>query len=141
MSNKYLLSILVVMVVSNSAYAEISKDNSYYITDHVQIPMRSDKAFDNNIIEKLSSGAQLEILDISQDGRWTQVQHKDLNGQRKGWVLSRYITDRPSARSKLKQKVLLSKVLTLNNRKLRSDLKALQDKYNKLLADGGNYVE
>lgn len=120
------------MVVSNSAYAEIPKDKSYYITDHVQIPMRSDKAFDNNIITKLSSGSQLEILDISKDGRWTQVQHKDL----KGWVISKYILDRPSARSKLKQKVLLSKVLTLNNRKLRSDLKALQGKYNKLLADG-----
>jgi SH3 domain protein len=120
------------MVVSNSAYAEISKDNSYYITDHVQIPMRSDKAFDNNIIEKLSSGAQLEILDISKDGLWTHVQHKNLQG----WVVSRYINDRPSARSKLKQKVLLSKVLTLNNKKLRADIKALQDKYNKLLADG-----
>ena len=83
------------MAASNGVYANTSNENLYYITDHVQIPMRSDKAFDNNIIEKLSSGAQLEILDISQDGRWTQVQHKDLNGQRKGWVLSRYITDRP----------------------------------------------
>ena len=135
MQNKHLLLILL-MAASNGVYANISNENLYYITDHVQIPMRSDKAFDNNIIEKLSSGAQLEILDISQDGRWTQVQHKDLNGQRKGWVLSRYITDRPSARSKLKQKVLLSKVLTLNNKKLRADIKALQDKYNKLLADG-----
>jgi SH3 domain protein len=136
MSNKHLLLILL-MAASNGAYAEISNENSYYITDHVQIPMRSDKTFDNNIIEKLSSGSQLEVLDISKDGRWTQVQHKDL----KGWVISKYIIDRPSARSKLKQKVILSKVLNFTNRKLSSDLKDLQNKYNKLLADGGNCVK
>ena len=124
--------IITMLLITNSAYAEISNENFYYITDHVQIPLREGRVFDSNIIAKLSSGAQLEILDISKDGRWTQVQHKDL----KGWVVSRYINDRPSARSKLKQKVLLSKVLTLNNKKLRADIKALQDKYNKLLADG-----
>ena len=120
------------LLITNSSYAEISKDKSYYITDHVQIPLREGRVFDSNIIDKLSSGAQLEILDISKDGRWTQVQYKDL----KGWVVSRYITDRPSARSKLKQKVILNKVLTFKNRKLIADIKALQDKYNKLIADG-----
>ena len=130
--------IIAMLLITNSSYAEISKDKSYYITDHVQIPMRSDKAFDNNIIEKLSSGSQLEILDISKDGLWTQVQYKDL----KGWVITRYLIDQPSARSKLKQKVILNKVLTFKNRKLRADLEAAQTKYNNLLVELGEcYVE
>jgi SH3 domain protein len=129
---KTLIIAMLLFMTNTGVYAYISNVEPHYITDHVQIPLREGRVFDSNIIAKLSSGAQLEILDISKDGRWTQVQHKDL----KGWVVSRYINDRPSARSKLKQKVLLSKVLTLNNKKLRADIKALQDKYNKLLADG-----
>jgi SH3 domain protein len=125
------LIIAMLLMTNSGAYAEISKDKLYYITDHVQIPMRSDKAFDKNIVRFLSSGEKLSILQTTDDG-WTQVKFEDSTG----WLVSRYITDRPSARSKLKQKALLSKVLTLNNRKLRSDIKALQDKYNKLVADG-----
>ena len=127
-----ILIIAMLLMTNSGAYAEISKDKLYYITDHVQIPMRSDKAFDKNIVRLLSSGAKLSILQTTDDG-WTQVKFEDSTG----WLVSRYITDRPSARSKLKQKVILSKVLTFKNKKLRVDIKTLQDKYNKLLAVGG----
>jgi len=131
-----ILIIAMLLMTNTGVYAHMLNENPHFITDSVDIPMRSGKTFDDNIVRLLSSGAKLSILQATDDG-WTQVKFEDSTG----WLVSRYITDRPSARSKLKQKVLLSKVLTLNNRKLRSDLKALQDKYNKLLADGGNYVE
>jgi SH3 domain protein len=130
------LIIAMLLMTNTGVHAHMLNENPHFITDSVDIPMRSGKTFDDNIVRLLSSGAKLSILQTTDDG-WTQVKFEDSTG----WLVSRYITDRPSARSKLKQKVLLSKVLTLNNRKLRSDLKALQDKYNKLLADGGNYVE
>jgi SH3 domain protein len=133
---KTLIIAAMLLMTNTGVYAHMLNENPHFITDSVDIPMRSGKTFDDNIVRLLSSGAKLSILQTTDDG-WTQVKFEDSTG----WLVSRFITDRPSARSKLKQKALLSKVLTLNNRKLRSDLKALQDKYNKLLADGGNYVE
>jgi SH3 domain protein len=135
-SKMKILIIAMLLMTNTGVYAHMLNENPHFITDSVDIPMRSGKTFDDNIVRLLSSGAKLSILQATDDG-WTQVKFEDSTG----WLVSRYITDRPSARSKLKQKVLLSKVLTLNNRKLRSDLKTLQDKYNKLLANGGNYVE
>ena len=133
---KTLIIAAMLLMTNTGVYAHMLNENPHFITDSVDIPMRSGETFDDNIVRLLSSGAKLSILQTTDDG-WTQVKFEDSTG----WLVSRFITDRPSARSKLKQKALLSKVLTLNNRKLRSDLKALQDKYNKLLADGGNYVE
>ena len=133
---KTLIIAAMLLMTNTGVYAHMLNENPHFITDSVDIPMRSGKTFNDNIVRLLSSGAKLSILQTTDDG-WTQVKFEDSTG----WLVSRFITDRPSARSKLKQKVLLSKVLTLNNRKLRSDLKTLQDKYNKLLADGGNYVE
>ena len=133
---KTLIIAAMLLMTNTGVYAHMLNENPHFITDSVDIPMRSGKTFDDNIVRLLSSGAKLSILQTTDDG-WTQVKFEDSTG----WLVSRFITDRPSARSKLKQKVLLSKVLTLNNKKLRADIKALQDKYNKLLADGGNYVE
>ena len=126
-----ILIIAMLLMTNTGVYAHMLNENPHFITDSVDIPMRSGKTFDDNIVRLLSSGAKISILQTTDDG-WTQVKFEDSTG----WLVSRYITDRPSARSKLKQKVILSKVLTFKNKKLRVDIKTLQDKYNKLIADG-----
>jgi SH3 domain protein len=105
-----------------------------YITDQVDIPMRAEKTFGDNIVRSLLSGDKLAILQATEDG-WTQVEFQGLTG----WIVSRYITEKPSARAELKHKtrlnkvlILKNKVLILKNKKLRSDLKAIKNKCNKL---------
>jgi SH3 domain protein len=78
-----------------------------YITDKVEIPLRSEKNFEDNIIRSLSSGAELSILQVTEDG-WTQVVFGDLIG----WIISRYLSNNPPAKVQLEK---LEKINNANN--------------------------
>lgn len=90
---KYLL---LTPILFGTIMSNVNAKSFVYITDQVDIPMREDKNFSNNIIRSFSSGEKLYILKATKDG-WTQVKYKNLIG----WVISRYLSNNPPARVKL----------------------------------------
>jgi SH3 domain protein len=91
-----------------------------YITDQVDIPMRKDKTFGDNIVRSLSSGSKLSILQATEDG-WTQVKYENSIG----WVISRYLSNNPPARAqlkKLKRSYNANQLLTTKQSKRNTDL-------------------
>ena len=89
------LLLIVLFVTSLSVNAE---EPSYaYITDEVNIPMRSDRSFNNNLIKMLTTGDKLKVIRYF-DG-WTQVQY----GGQTGWVSARYLSVQEPAKNRLKQ--------------------------------------
>jgi len=76
-----------------------SADAIVYITDQVDIPIRSDKAFGNNIIRSLPSGTELSILQITDDNAWAQIKYEDTVG----WIIASYLSKDPPAREELKK--------------------------------------
>jgi len=74
-------------------------DAIVYITDQVDIPNRSDKAFGDNIIRSLPSGTELSILQITDDNAWAQIKYEDTVG----WIISSYLSKDPPAREELKK--------------------------------------
>ena len=91
----------------------VSAESYVYITDQLDLPIRSDKSFNNNIIRLLPSGTELSLLQSTEDG-WAQIQFDDTIG----WINSFYLSPDPSAREKLKKltrtynanKLLISKL-------------------------------
>ena len=91
----------------------VSAESYVYITDQLDLPIRADKSFDNNIIRLLPSGTELSLLQSTEDG-WAQIQFDDTIG----WIKSFYLSPDPSARDKLKKltrnynanKLLISKL-------------------------------
>jgi len=77
----------------------VSADAIVYITDQVDIPIRSDKAFGNNIIRSLPSGTELSILQITDDNAWAQIKYDDTVG----WIIASYLSKDPPAREELKK--------------------------------------
>ena len=59
---------IFLLILSSLASAQ----SFVYITDQVDIPMRAEKTFGDNIVRSLSSGSKLAILQATEDG-WTQV--------------------------------------------------------------------
>ncbi len=101
-----------------------------YITDQVDIPMREDKTFGNNIVRSLSSGSKLSILQATEDG-WTQVKYENSTG----WVISRYLSNNPPTRvqlEKLRQIYNANQLLTTKqskrNTELEKQVKTLKNK-------------
>ncbi len=92
---------------------KVSADSLVYITDQLDIPIRADKNFGENIIRLLPSGTELSLLQSTEDG-WAQIQFDDTIG----WIKSFYISIDPPAREQLKKltrsynanKLLISKL-------------------------------
>ena len=85
---------LILIFLASSVNAE----TFVYITDQVDIPIRSEKSLGNTIIRLLPSGTKLSLLQITEDG-WTEVKYHDTIG----WISSRYLSNNMSAREELKQ--------------------------------------
>ena len=77
----------------------VSADAIVYITDQVDIPIRSDKAFGDNIIRSLPSGTELSILQITDDNTWAQIKYDETVG----WIIASYLSKDPPAREELKK--------------------------------------
>ncbi|WP_416694279.1 TIGR04211 family SH3 domain-containing protein [Candidatus Pseudothioglobus sp. Uisw_050_01] len=107
--NKYKVIILTLVLLT----FKVSAESFVYITDQLDIPIRSDQSFGQNIIRLLPSGTKLSLLQSTEDG-WAQVQFDDTIG----WIKSFYISNEPPAREELKKltrtynanKLLLSKL-------------------------------
>ncbi len=114
-----LLAVLL-LVTSLSVNAEAPR--YAYITDEVNIPMRGDRSFNNNLIKMLTTGDKLKVIRYF-DGR-TQVQY----GGQTGWVTSRYLSTKEPVKNRLKLFFEDNKNLKLKIRTLEKKLKLAKDK-------------
>ena len=127
---KLKLTTIVLLLISSL----VSAQSFVYITDQVDIPMRAEKTFSDNIVRSLSSGSKLSILQATEDG-WTQVKFEGSTG----WIISRYLSNNPPAKiqlEKLKQtynanKLLITK-LAKRKTELETEVQALKVKNTKL---------
>ena len=87
--------IAVALLTTLSVSAEVPR--YAYITDEVNIPMRSNRSFNNNLIKMLTTGDKLKVIRYF-DG-WTKVEY----GGQMGWVVSRYLSVKEPAKNRLKQ--------------------------------------
>ena len=89
--------ILLVAMLATTFSVSAETPKYAYITDEVNIPMRSSRSFNNNLLKMLTTGDKLEVIRYF-DG-WTQVQY----GGQTGWVVSRYLSVKEPVKNRLKQ--------------------------------------
>ena len=89
--------LLLIALFATSLSVNAVEPSYAYITDEVNIPMRSDRSFNNNLIKMLTTGDKLKVIRYF-DG-WTQVQY----GGQRGWVSARYLSVQEPAKNRLKQ--------------------------------------
>ena len=108
-----MIKFIVLFLALITLTLKVGAESFVYITDQLDLPIRSDKSFDNNIIRLLPSGTELSLLQSTEDG-WAQIQFDDTIG----WIKSFYLSPDPSSREKLKKltrtynanKLLISKL-------------------------------
>jgi SH3 domain protein len=119
----------------------VNAETYVYITDQVDIPMRGDPSIkSDNLMKRLESGTKLELIS-SKDG-WTEVRYQG----KIGWVISRYLTSNPSARSQLEK--LMQDVnkdnIVLQDQKIKiksleSEIKELKTQNSKISMQGEKF--
>jgi SH3 domain protein len=115
--NKFKTLILFLILLT----FKVSADSFVYITDQLDIPIRADKNFGENIIRLLPSGTELSLLQSTEDG-WAQIQFDDTVG----WIKSFYISIDPPAREELKKLTRSYNANKLLISKLGSEKEALE---------------
>jgi SH3 domain protein len=115
---QYLLIIFLwVVFFVNPSFAE-----DIYVAGITKVTMRTGPGIENKIIDILTSGDKLEMVEYQKD--WSQVK---TDKGRMGWVLSRFLTkDIPDT--------FLIEKLKKDNQELISKLGAIEEE-NKILAD------
>lgn len=98
-----------------------------YVTDYMEITLRTGPSLQNKILSFLRSGQRLDI--VQKGDEWSQVR---TSGGNEGWVLTRYLTPEPTSKIKLERLEERFTNLTARNAALvkeNNEIKADNKKY------------
>ena len=110
---KVLASVIVLFSFSDLANAKTA-----YVTDSVEIPLRSADSERSKIVKMLANGTELTIFQETNENGYSYVQAS--NGA-EGFILSRYLTGEPSARTQLEAVSKKLEALQEENKQLKSN--------------------
>jgi SH3 domain protein len=124
--------------------------SNMYVTDQLQVTVRSGPSVENKVIHVVKSGDRVEVLSGEQDG-WIKVRADE---DKEGWMIARYLQAEMPAIIKIKKidpqnKTLLARLedLTKDNQELKTSLgKAqgrvaeLESSYTKLEKDASDVL-
>ncbi len=118
MRNQLILFTLA-LALGTSALAE-----TRYVSDNLEITMRSGKGNSFSILRMLSSGTPVEVLEVDKDDGYTRV--RTSNGK-EGWVLTRYLMRTQAARDRLADTQKQLAEMELEKRKLETAMAEMTD--------------
>lgn len=95
MNYKSAYCLLITLLLTCVARAETN-----YVTDNFEVMLRTGPSIQNKIVKPLSSGTRLEILSNDAGNGHSQVQ---VSSGEIGYLLTRFISDKPSARNRVRR--------------------------------------
>lgn len=102
-----------------------------YVTDDFEVMMRTGPSIQNKIIQPLRSGTPIEVLREDSGNGHSQIQTR---GGQIGYILRRFITDQPSARSRVQELQNQLNALRSNPSELQTLLANAQDENRQLIS-------
>ena len=94
MKSLRLLSLILLVCLTGLAHAQTTR----YVTDQLEVDMRSGESTQHRIVSMLRSGTAVEVLEENRESGWSRV--RTAQGA-EGWVLTRFLENTPSARERL----------------------------------------
>ena len=129
MKHTYILVSLLFLLAGNAA-AE-----TRYVSDVLEITMRSGKGTSYGITRMLRSGTEVQVLEVDKKAGYSKVR---TSSGKEGWVLSRFLMNGKAARERLAAAEKNLAELELENRKLTTAMSALTDEKKSLENNLGN---
>jgi SH3 domain protein len=114
-----IILVILSLLVSGTALAE-----TRYVSDNLEITMRSGKGTSYGITRMLRSGTPVDVLEEDEETGYTHVRAK---GGKEGWVLTRYLMKGQAARDRLAAAEKNLAELELENRKMETGMAALTE--------------
>lgn len=123
-NNKHVV-LLICLIVCFPYSVSISAETRY-VSDQLEVTFRRGPTLSHAILRMLKSGTPVEVLENDAETGHTRV--KIANGM-EGWILSRYLSAEPDARSQLEKMVKQIDLVNVDEGSIRTQLKAVKDEY------------
>lgn len=120
--------IKTILLMCLSAGLLLSQAQAAYVSDELVITLRTGAGNQFQILKSLKAGTRLELVE-SENG-WSRVRVPEFDLE--GWVLSRYITQEPTAALKLVRAERRAAKLQQENEELKTQLNALSSEKGEL---------
>jgi len=114
-----IIPVFLSLLVCGTALAE-----TRYVSDNLEITMRSGKGTSYGITRMLRSGTPVDVIEEDKETGYTNVRTK---GGKEGWVLSRFLMKGQAARDRLAAAEKSLAELELENRKMETSMAALTE--------------
>ena len=128
--------VLMLMILGPGVIVDQARaQTTAYVTDNLEITLRSGEGNDFRIIRLLTSGTELEILQRGEV--WTRVRV----GGDEGWVRSIYLQNEPGANARLEQVSAELQRLRQENRDLSDELARAEERLTALATSNNQLTE
>lgn len=124
-----LLIVVLATTISMPAHAKTA-----YVSDELQIALRSGASNGHRIIKFLNSGTAFTVLDTDDDGKFTEI---ELSDGKSGWVETKNIMDIPSGRDRLVSVNKKLEDIRQENKDLKNTLAELRSEIKQLKNEKG----
>lgn len=94
-----------------------------YVTDRLEVQLRSGQSLQHKILKMLPSGTSLTVTETDAAAGYS---HVVLDSGEDGWVLTRYLSAQPVARTQIDETVKKLDELTEENKALKAELTAFK---------------
>lgn len=111
---------------SSTAYA--ASGYTHYVTDSVDVPVRSGPSFKHKILRMLETGTPVKILEVNKDG-WAQIQYQKGGSTFNGWMASSTLLNQPIAKVRLEQQIAKTSSIEKKLNELQQELNTLQTRF------------
>jgi len=115
--------ILLPLLCSTCLVTGIARAETNYISDQLEVTLRSGKSTSHSILRMLRSGTPVEVLEQDKDSGYSLIRAQG----KEGWVLTRYLMKGPVPRDQLAEAEKKLAELELENRKLMTSMQGLKD--------------
>ncbi|MET0069790.1 MAG: TIGR04211 family SH3 domain-containing protein [Candidatus Thiodiazotropha sp.] len=123
---RFVISILCMLLLPTVAEAK-----TYYITDTFKVEMRTGESNRHRITRYLNTGTAVEVLSTNKESGYSKVRA----GTKEGFVLTRQLMERPTARAQLENMRKEVEALKAAPGELRRNLADLQKSHRELLTE------
>jgi len=120
--------LIIILVISLSSIATTQAE-TLYVSDTLDINMRSGPSTGHKIIRTPDSGTPLTVLEKDTSSGYTRVR---LSSGTEGWVLTRFLMNKPAAKEQLAKALETIKVFQSSSSNAQNELIALKDTHQKL---------
>lgn len=122
--NKYVV-LLICLFVCFPYSVSISAETRY-VSDQLEVTFRRGPTLSHAILRMLKSGTPVEVLEDDAETGHTRVK---IANDMEGWILSRYLSPEPDARSQLERMLKQIDLANVIEGSVRDQLKTVKDEY------------